>query len=741
MGQADDALVTGGLVAVNVVVGVVQEGRAKRTLDRIALLTRARVTVVRDGEEQQVDPGEVVLGDVLVARPGEQIVVDGRVIGEGRMEVDESLLTGEADLVPKAAGDVVYSGSFCVSGSARYVAEKVGADTYAHGLTAGARQYRAVQTPLQAQIDYVIRVLVLMVGALGVLLLIGYGLSDVPAVEALRVGAVIVALVPQGLFFMTTVAYALGAVRVAGQGALVQAANAVESLSNVTLLCLDKTGTLTTNRIRLEEARPLGDASAEDLEAALGAYARSTAEPNRTVEAIAEGCRGEARPVREAVPFSSARKWSALSYADAPGVAHILGAPEVLAPHLTERDALDRVLAEWTPRGLRVVLLARAETDTLHDPTGEPALPERLRPLGAVAFREELRPDASDTLARFGELGVQLRVISGDSPRTVSALAAEVGLPGAQAAVSGLDLDEYEGERLAAAAGGATVFGRMRPEQKQRLVGLYRSEGHYVAMLGDGVNDVLPLKQAQLGIAMESGTAATRNVADMVLLGDRFAALPAALREGQRIVRGMEDVIRLLLTRTLYVLALVVAARIVGLPFPVTPKHNSILALLTVGLPILAIAAWARPGTPSRRLLHAVGHFIFPAAFTVAVVCLGVYLLYLQRTGDLDVARSALTTVSVLCGLLLIPFVEPPTRAWVAGDELSGDWRPSALAVMMLSAYAVVLSVPGLRGFFELVPLRPVDYALLVGVVAVWALALREIWRRRLFERLVARPA
>ncbi|NLD74747.1 MAG: HAD-IC family P-type ATPase, partial [Chloroflexi bacterium] len=600
----------------------------------------------------------------------------------------------------------------------------------------------AVKTPLQAEIDYVIRILVVVVAALGVLLGLGFAVSEVPVVEALRVGAVIVALVPQGLFFMTTVAYALGAVRVAGEGALVQAANAVESLSHVTLLCLDKTGTLTTNRIRMQGAHPAAGVTAGELCDVLGAYARSTAEPNRTVDAIGEGCPGAARPVQEAVPFSSARKWSALVFAEEPGTTYVLGAPEVLLPHVPDPGALGGMLAGWTSRGLRVVLLARSTgARARREPEDEPVLPNALEPLGAVSFREELRPDASDTLARFGELGVQLRVISGDSPDTVSALAAQVGLPQADVFVSGLDLDALDPEQLAEAVRGATVFGRMRPEQKQRLVGLFRGMGHYVAMLGDGVNDVLPLKQAQLGIAMESGTSATRNVADMVLLGDRFAALPAALREGQRIVRGMEDVIRLLLTRTLYVLGLVVATRVIGLPFPVTPKHNSILALLTVGVPILAIAAWARPGRPARRMLRAVGRFVLPASLTVAILCLAVYLYYLGHSGDLLVAQSALTTASVLCGLLLIPFVEPPTPGWVAGDELSGDWRPAALAVAMLGAYALVLAVPSLRAFFELLILRPLDYALIAGAVALWALALREIWRRRLFERLMARPA
>jgi cation-transporting ATPase E len=301
--------------------------------------------------------------------------------------------------------------------------------------------------------------------------------------------------------------------------------------------------------------------------------------------------------------------------------------------------------------------------------------------------------------------------------------------------VSGLDLDT---EQLREAAAEATIFGRISPQQKEELVRTYRGAGNYVAMVGDGVNDLLSLKEAHVGVAMQSGSQATRSVADIVLLGDSFAALPVAFREGQRIVKGMEDVVRLLLTRTFYVLLLVIATQIVGAPFPVTPKHNSILALLTVGIPILAIAAWARPGIPPGSVVRSTSRFVFPAAFTVSVLALAVYLAYLGATGDVDVARTALTTATILCGLLLIPFVEPPTAAWTGGDVLSGDWRPTLLALGMLVLFGFVMALPPLRTFFELVPLRPRDYLWIGAGAAVWALALRLVWRARLLERLLA---
>jgi cation-transporting ATPase E len=736
MGQLGDAVVTAGLVLMNVVVGVVQEGRAKRALDQIALLTRPKATVVRDGRQRIIDPSEIVLGDVLVVHPGDQIVVDGQVIGDGRIDVDESLLTGESDLIPKRAGDAVYSGSFCVTGSVAYEAQRVGADSMANQLTTGARAFRQVKTPLQRNIDFVIRVLVFLASQLGILLALSFAIKGLPVVESVQVAAVMASLVPQGLFAMITIAYAMGAVRIAGKGALVQQANAVESLSNVTVLCLDKTGTLTTNRIQLYELCPIG-VQEDELRRILRDYVGSTSSLNRTAEAISEACGEQARRVREEVPFSSARKWSAVAFDDGAlrGV-YVLGAPEILQPHLVFSAVWGPKVEEWTARGLRVLLLAfRPELVALRDKDDRPQLPVDLTPLGVLSFSDELRHEAQQTLRGFAEAGIQVKIISGDNPHTVAALARQAGLDTDIEVVSGLELAEMDKAQLAEVAEGATVFGRITPQQKEQLVRNLRDKGYYVAMIGDGVNDVLSLKQAQLGIAMQSGSQATRSVADIVLMNDSFAVLPAAFREGQRIVNGMQDIVRLFLTRTFYVTLLILGTAIVGVAFPVTPKHNSVLALLTVGIPTLALAVWARPDKPPPSLLRSVSHFVFPAAFSVAVVAIGVYLVYLQTMDDVDIARTALTTTTVLCGVALIPFVEPPTPAWVGGDNLSGDWRPALLALGMLVFYSAIMLIPTLRQSFELTPLRGIDMALIGAVVILWAMVLRFVWRQRYFER------
>ena len=740
MGRVDDAVLTAGMVVLNVIVGMGQESRAKRQLDRIALLTRPKAAVIRDGQERTVDPRELVLGDVLVVRPGDQIVVDGQVIGDGRMEVDESLLTGESDRILKHRGDPVYSGSFCMTGGGLYTAGKVGAASMANQITAGARAFRQIKTPLQVDVDFVVRVLVLLAAQLGILLALSFLNTSIPMVERVEVAAVIVALVPQGLFAMTTVTYAMGALRMAGRGALIQQINAVESLSNVNVLCLDKTGTLTTNSLKLEAIAPLGITPAE-LGRRLGDYVASLTTANRTAEAIGAAFPGTAGTVREEVPFASERKWGALALdTDALHGVYVLGAPELLGPSLQPGTDLGPEATAWPAQGLRVLLFAyQPEVVPLHADTDTPQLPDHLIALGLVCLRDELRPEAQTTLQGFAAAGVQLKIISGDNPQTVAALAQQAGLSADLRVVSGQDLAQMDDQQFAQAAAGGTIFGRITPQQKEKLVRTLRAQGHYVAMIGDGVNDVLSLKQAHLAIAMQSGSQATRGVADIVLLDDSFAVLPMAVQEGRRIIGGMQDVLRLVLTHTCYVALLILAAAIVGVAFPTTPKLRSLLTLLTVGLPTVAIAAWARPALPPPSILRSVLRFVLPAGFSVSVAGFAVYMGYLQMTGNVSLARSALTTVALLCGLVLVPFVEPPTPAWVAGDELSGDWRPTVLAVGLLVLYSVAMLLPPARAFFGIAPLPLPDFLAIGLGVTAWAFALRFAWRRRLFERLLSR--
>lgn len=737
LGQYSDALLSVGVVTFNILVSVVQEIRAKRTLDRIALLTRPKATVIREGQERQVDPGELVIDDILVVRPGDQIVVDGVVVGDGRMEVDESLLTGESDLISKRTEDAVYSGSFCVTGSACYQAVQVGAKTVASQLTAGARAFRRMYTPLQHDINVFIQAILLVALFFELLLVVDALFSHFILVQSVKMAVVIFGIVPKGLILAISLAYALGAVRIIGKGALVQQANAVESLSNVDTLCLDKTGTLTTNNMALDKVHAL-DIDEPELLRLLGNYVASLSVGNVTSEAIGMACSGQALHVSEEAPFSSARKWSALSFDDdaLQGV-YVLGAPEVLlSPQHTGID-LAALVDEETARGRRVLLFAQSsQLAPLLDTTGEPCLPDDLIPLGLVSLRDELRPQALETLASFVEAGIQLKIISGDHPQTVAALAKQVGLDSNDIkVVSGEDLAEMDMVQLAQVAEETTIFGRITPQQKERLVQALRSRDHYVAMIGDGVNDVLSLKQADLGIAMNSGSQATRSVADIVLLRDSFESLPQVFYEGQRIRNGMQNILKLFLTRVLYMTILLVGTTVVD-GFPLVPKQNAILTFITEGIPTLGLATWTHSGPPPRsHLYRSFLHFIIPAATTLSLAGLGVFFAVLSWTSQLTAAQSALTTFAVVCGLLLIPFVAPPTKAWVGGNTLSGDWRPTLMALGLLVGYGVMLAIPSLGAIFEIRPLPIGVYALIGFVAVVWGLTLRWIWRKRLLER------
>lgn len=731
LGLGGDALVTAGLVLFNVGVAVIQETRAQRVLNQLALLNQPTATVIRQGEERTIDPREIVEGDLLVARPGDQIMVDGLIVGDSTIELDESLLTGESEPVARRGGDSILSGSFCITGSTTYTAQHVGIASFANRLATTARAERVVKTPMQRAVERVIQLMVILVTLVS--LIVAVAVTDrvggLRLTESVQAAAVLVALIPQGLSFMVTITYAMAAVRLGGKGILIQRPNAVESLSHVTVLCLDKTGTLTTNRLEWSKVEAIG-INESTLRRCLGDLIASLPATNRTAEAIAGECGGRRRPTADAVAFSSARKWSGVVFADdLDSGGYILGAPEVVLPALVTPAIIAERTPTWANEGLRVLVVAQqASVTSLHDSAGQPALPTALVPLGLIGLRDELRPAVQTTLAGFAAVGIRLMLLSGDHPQTVAALARQAGLPEAERVQSGLAMTDDD-DALARVVAETTVFGRITPEQKARLIRALQRQGAYVAMVGDGVNDLLALKTAQLGIAPRSGSQATRQLADIVLLDDAFTTLPAAFREGRRIIGGMQDILSLFLVRTLAMTMAILGAGVMTGTFPTTPKANAVLALLTVGIPTLALAGWARPVLLNRHLLAAVTVFVLPAALTLAPLLIGLYTLTLFTSGDVHEARAVMTTTAVLAGLVLIPFVEPPTPAWVAGDRLSRDWRPSVLAIGLLGLYGLLHVIPPLREFFGLVVLSWPTVLLIIGLVSAWAIILRATWR------------
>jgi cation-transporting ATPase E len=776
LGQYNDAFTSVGQGLVNALIGTVQEINAKRKLDKIALLTRAKVRVLRDGHEQEIDPAELVKGDVVRVQAGDQIVVDGRVVGGGRLEMDESLLTGEPDMVPKQDGDTLLSGSFCVTGDAYYQAEKVGAESFANQLTETVRAFQAIKTPLQQQINFAVRLVTFVVALMSGVILFQTVLEDFPLIRIVQISAVLSGQVPYGLFFLIALAYAVGAAEIAKRGALVQQTNAVESLSNVDVLCMDKTGTLTANRLLFHAVYPLPGLDEATLRMRLGTFARSASTSNTTSEALAALPAEQQAPVDE-IPFASARKWSALAFDASPqrGV-YALGAVEMLAPFLpadamAPDGVLARQVAEWSDRGLRVLLLAANPNATsLHDPAGQPQLPA-LQPLGLVALADELRPRVKETIAAFANLGIQLKIISGDNPQTVAALAKQAGLPANLRMATGPELAQMPPELFDQVTAETTVFGRIAPEQKEQIVASLIRQGHYVAMMGDGVNDALSLKKAKLGIAMESGSNVTRNVADMILLNDSFAALLPALTEGKRIISGLSISLYLFLTRVVTSMLIIIAIRMIGLGFPYEPSQVA-LTLFTVGVPTLLLTWWARPETPKPDLLRRLLCFALPASVVTMIFGVGIYTYFYELvlgavstyrippdaaarwsayTGlSYDtvgfgpaaatiVAQTALSTFVSFASFGLILFLEPPSRFFAGWAPVSPDRRPALLALALAIIYIVVLIIPATANYFGLVTpgLRGPELRVMLVGLPLWFLILRTIWRAKLFERLL----
>ncbi|HSE54452.1 MAG TPA: HAD-IC family P-type ATPase, partial [Nocardioidaceae bacterium] len=559
VGPIQDALFGMVLVA-NSAVGIVQELRAKRTLDRLSLLNAPTATVVRDGETRKIAAEAVVLDDVLALGPGDQLVVDGEVLDTDGLELDESLLTGEADPVPKHRGDEVLSGSFVVAGTGRARAARVGEEAYAVALAAEARRFTLVHSEIRDALNRVLQVITWALVPTGVLLFTTQLLLEQATLgEAVR-GSVagVVGMVPEGLVLLTSVAFAVGVVRLGARGVLVEELPAIEGLARVDVVGIDKTGTLTEGSMTVGSLVSLAGGTEAGAAEALGALAHADERPNASMRALAEEFAAPAGwRATDRVPFSSARKWSGVTF-DLQGT-WVLGAPEVLlepgTPVLEEAEGL-------AATGHRVLLLARS----IGSLAGE-ELPPVLEPWALVILTERLRPDAADTLRYFAEEDVEVKVISGDSPRTVAAVASALGLPGADRPVDARGLSEDPAE-LGAVMETATVLGRVSPHQKRAMVRSLQERGHVVAMTGDGVNDVLALKDADIGVAMGGGAQAARGVAQLVLLRSRFDVLPDVVAEGRRIIGNIERVANLFLTKTVYVTVLALAVGVAQLPFP-----------------------------------------------------------------------------------------------------------------------------------------------------------------------------
>ena len=728
----------GLLIVANSAIGIIQELRAKQTLDRLAIVGQTKPLVRRQSGTHALPPDEVVLDDIIELGPGDQIIVDGEVLEETNLEVDESLLTGEADPIQKDPGDPIMSGSFVVAGSGSYRATKVGREAYAAKLAEEASKFTLVKSELRSGINKILQFITYLLYPAGALIIYTQLFTtDLGWRESvLRTVGALVPMVPEGLVLMTSLAFAVGVVRLGRRQCLVQELPAIEGLARVDVVCADKTGTLTENGMRVSDLKTLtqrdgglgappagggerSDRGIDTVTEVLAQLAADDARPNASIAAIAEAYKMPPSWTQTAsAPFKSATKWSGASYGEHGN--WVIGAPDVLLdPASPEAEQAEQIGAQ----GLRVLLLG--SSDHAVDAADAPGT---VTPVALVVLEQRVRPDARDTLEYFASQQVTVKVISGDNAVSVGAVAGTLGLHGETLDARQLP---HEPDELASTLDEYTTFGRVRPDQKRAMVHALQSRGHTVAMTGDGVNDVLALKDADIGVAMGSGSSASRAVAQIVLLDNKFATLPYVVGEGRRVIGNIERVSNLFLTKTVYSVLLAALVGLGGLAsklfgsdallYPFQPIHVTIAAWFTIGIPafILSLAPnneRAHPGFVRRVMTSAV-----PNGVVVGAATLISYLLAYQGSHASKVEQTQASTaalITLLVGAVWVLAVVARPYQW---------WRVALVAFSAL-AYVVIFSIPLAQEKFMLDPSNVALTSMALGIGLAAAAVVEVLW-------------
>ncbi|NJQ15691.1 HAD-IC family P-type ATPase [Streptomyces bohaiensis] len=747
VGPIQDGLF-GFVIIANAGIGIIQELRAKRTLDSLAVIGEARPKVRRDGVSVEVSTRDIVLDDIVEMAPGDKAVVDGVVTEAESLEVDESLLTGEADPVLKKPGDPVLSGSFVVSGGGTFRATKVGREAYAAQLAEEASRFTLVHSELRSGISKILKFCItLMIPAAIGLIISQLVVERADTFEAIRrMVAGIVVMVPEGLVLITSMAFAIGVIRLGRKQCLVQELPAIEGLARVNVVCLDKTGTLTEGGMDVTDLRLLRPAAASGttsgttsgsgeagsdardgdeshVRAVLGALGASDTRPNASLKAIVEAYPApDGWRSTDALPFSSARKFSGARLAGPDGAeaTWLLGAPDVL---LRDGDPQLEAVEELNRQGMRVLLLARSERAleelAARDGSGDPS--RDVAPVALVVLDQRLRQEAPDTLRYFAEQNVDAKIISGDNAVSVGAVAAKLGLPGAESPVDARHLPD-DPEEMAKAVERGSVFGRVSPQQKRDMVSALQTRGHNVAMTGDGVNDVLALKDADIGVSMGAGSEATKGVAQIVLMNNSFATLPSVVAEGRRVIGNIERVANLFLTKTVYSVFLAFAVIISQVPYPFLPRHMTLLSAFTIGIPAFFLALAPNIERARPHFVRRVLRLAVPFGLIAGVATFVSYLLarhhYGATSDTLTAETSAATLTLFLCAMGVLAIIARPYTWWRLG-----------LLLTMGGGFLVVLVTPFLREFFALDLVGMTMPLVAVGIAGVALVLLEVSWR------------
>lgn len=696
-----------GVIVCNILIGTVQEIRAKRIIDRLSLIAAPKAHVLRGGHTVEIPLSELVLDDLMVLSAGSQVCADAEVV-EGSCEVNESLLTGESDPVLKKTGDQLLSGSFVVSGRCKAQAVRVGAESYAAKITRSAKYLKRPDSEIMSGINKLIRYIGLTLIPVGAALFIKAVFFSGDDVSAAVVGTVaaLIGMIPEGLVLLISVILAVSVIRLSRRGALVQELFSIEMLSRVDVLCLDKTGTITQGAMQVDQVVPLGAESVETLRAAAAAVVAATGDENPTAAAVGELCQESGWHAAAAVPFSSARKWSGASFPHRG--TWVLGAGEFVLG--ADYAAILPRCREAAERGERVLVLAVSEEPfSLQD-----GLPPGLRAAGLLFLSDKIRPGAQETLAYFTSQGVELKVISGDDPVTVSSVARRVGLPGAERWVDAATLKSEEDIR--AAAGRYAVFGRVTPAQKLSLVKALKEAGHTVAMTGDGVNDVMALRESDCSVAMAAGSDAARNVSQIVLMDSDFSAMPHIVAEGRRSINNLQRSASLFLTKTTFSTILAICFMFLTASYPFQPIQLTLISTLTIGIPSFFLALEPNRERLRGRFLVNVMERALPGGITMA----SNVLLLTALSSWLGFSPAQFSTLSVLLtgytGLLNLWRISRPFDCW----------RMILFLVVSAGFAGGYLLLPK---FFSLTRLTG-PMALTLLALAIWAAALMALLPR-----------
>jgi cation-transporting ATPase E len=728
----------GLLIIANSGIGIIQELRAKKTLDNLAIVGQAKPTVRRQSGTKPLPPNEIVLDDVVELGPGDQIVVDGRLLEAANLEVDESLLTGEADAIAKHVDDAVMSGSFVVAGTGAYRAIKVGREAYAAKLAEEASKFTLVKSELRSGINKILQFITYLLWPTGLLVIYTQLFTtDVGWRESvLRMVGALVPMVPEGLVLMTSIAFAVGVIRLGRRQCLVQELPAIEGLARVDVVCADKTGTLTESGMRLADVTVVGgqDDTAHRIGDVLASLAADDPKPNASMQAIAEAYPdAPGWTATAAAPFKSATKWSGVSYGERGN--WLMGAPDVL---LDPESAAAAEAEEIGARGMRVLLLCASDV-----PVDSPDAPGNVTPVALVVLEQRVRPDARDTLEYFASQNVSVKVISGDNAVSVGAVAGTLGLRGETMDARQLPADP---DALADTMETYTTFGRVRPDQKRAMVHALQSRDHTVAMTGDGVNDVLALKDADIGVAMGSGSPASRAVAQIVLLDNKFATLPYVVGEGRRVIGNIERVSSLFLTKTVYSVLLALEVGLAGLShklfgtdpllFPFQPIHVTIAAWFTIGIPAFILSLAPNNERAHTGFVRRVMTSALPSGVVIGVTTYASYQIAHHGHGTATVDQTQASTaalITLLMGAVWVLAVVARPYQW---------WRVALVAASGL-AYVVIFAIPAARETFMLDPsnLAVTSSGVAMGLLAaglveaLWWLQGRVLGERRVLWR------